>query len=103
MQENLPAGAYQFSTLRWGREVLGSAKHGTLNSSLVPVIHSRPLVQPGGPLPWANSFRRWAPSPRSVGLPAFAKGKSFSPLPKWLKSQVAQICFVETFLTRASS
>ena len=28
---------------------------------------------------------------RSVGLAAFAWGESFSPLPKWLKSQAAQV------------
>jgi hypothetical protein len=28
---------------------------------------------------------------RSVGLAAFAIGKSFSPFPKWLKSQTAQV------------
>ena len=38
-------------------------------------------------IPFAGGLLRF----RSVGLSAFAAGKSFSPLPKWLKSQTAQV------------
>ena len=38
-------------------------------------------------IPFAGGLLR----SRSVGLAAFACGKSFSPLPKWLKSQAAQV------------
>ena len=40
-----------------------------------------------GRIPFAGGLLR----SRSVGLAAFAAGKSFSPLPKWLKSQTAQV------------
>jgi len=41
---------------------------------------------PAGPLASPDSFRRWAISLPLNRPAAFAFGKSFSPLPKWLKS-----------------
>ena len=40
-----------------------------------------------GRIPFADGLHR----SRSVGLTAFAIGKSFSPFPQWLKSQTAQV------------
>jgi plasmid stabilization system protein ParE len=43
--------------------------------------------------PFAGGLHR----SRSVGLTAFAVGKSFSPFPKWLKSQAAQVTRGKTY------
>jgi len=65
----------------------GKAKLGTSRRLWT---RSRPLARPSrafafSQIPFAGGLHR----SRSVGLAAFAVGKSFSPLPKWLKSQAA--------------
>src|SRR5258708_2539751 len=55
------------------------------------MTHSCPLVRPQGPSPLRIPSAGGLHRSRSVGLSAFAVGKAFSPLPKWLKSQAAEV------------
>ncbi len=52
---------------------------------------SRPLARP------SRAFAGGLHRSCSVGLTAFAAGKSFSPFPKWLKSQAAQVTRGKTY------
>jgi len=64
---------------------------GRMELPLLPIAFpASRLVAFATSKPFAGGLHR----SRSVGLTAFAVGKSFSPFPKWLKSQTAQVISV---------
>jgi hypothetical protein len=74
------------------RLMMADGRNAKLGTSRRLWTRSRPLARPSraftfGRIPFAGGLHR----SRSVGLTAFAVGKSFSPFPKWLKSRTAQV------------